>query len=337
MDSRFSERNPPTFGIMRRLTPINAPGLTAGVVRVSDLREAGVKRWRCYANDLDVPVRGTRAHPNVDGTSWEARASGLQLLLSEGQFISRRSAARLLEIPIPWEPADPNRLVQFEVGAIRSRRPPEMRSVIGHQVQPGVLSEVPAAPYWLPTPADVWALMGGVVGVDDLIIAGDHLISKVRKNPTPGCTFEQLAEAVGRFKGSRGIGRLRAALPHVRDGVASPPETQVRLFVVRAGFPEPLPHCPVPTPGRILHADLGYPQWRIAIEYDGAYHFENGADQAKFDIERCERMRDAGWEVLNLTSHDLRNPKPFLARLARKIEGARQRGAADEYAGLLPA
>lgn len=308
---------------MRRLAPIHVPGLSAEVVRVSELREAGVKRWRRYRSDLDVPIRGTRASPNIDGTTWKARAAGLQLVLTPGQFVSRRSAAQLLEIPIPWVPVDPHAPVQFEVGAVRPRRPPDRRGVIGHQLLPGVLSTVPAAPDWLPEPADVWALMGAVVGVDDLIIAADHLISKVRKKPTPGCTLEQLADAVDRFKGCRGVGQLREALPQVRTGVASPPETKVRLSVVRAGLPEPLTNCPVQTPERQLHADLGYPQWHIAIEYDGAYHFENGAEQAKFDNDRRERMRDAGWEVLVLTSRDLRNLKPFLARLERKINSAR--------------
>lgn len=330
MESRFTEGNPLTFDFMRRLSPINAPGLTAAVVRVSDLSAAGVKRWRRYASDLDVPIRGTRAGPAVDGTTWEARAAGLQLLLSAGQFVSRRSAAQLLEIPVPWVPMGPDDSARLEVGAVRPRRPPEARPVVGHQVQPGVLSEVPTAPDWLPHPADVWGLMAAVVGVDDLIIAGDHLISKVRKRRSPGCTLERLADTVERFKGCPGIGRLREALPQIRSGVASPPETQVRLFVVRAGLPEPMTNCPVETPGRILHADLGYPHWRIAIEYDGAYHFENGADQAKFDHDRRERMRDAGWYVLTLTSHDLRDPQPFLARLARNIDRARASHSASK-------
>lgn len=313
---------------MRPLSPINAPGLTAEVVRVSELRDAGVKRWRRYCSDLDVPMRGTRASPNIDGTTWKARAAGLQLVLTPGQFVSRRSAAKLLEIPIPWAPEGPSVPIQFEVGAVRPRRPPDRRGVIAHQVLPGVLNSVPAAPNWLPEPADVWALMGAVVGVEDLVIAADHLISQVRKKQTPGCTFDQLVDAVDRFTGCRGVGRLREALPQVRGGVASPPETKVRLEVIRAGLPEPLTNCPVQTPGRRLHADLGYPQWRIAIEYDGAYHFENGAEQAKFDNERRERMRDAGWEVLVLTSHDLRNLRPFLARLTRKINTARLKHSA---------
>ncbi|MHA3683504.1 endonuclease domain-containing protein [Leucobacter sp. HY1908] len=308
---------------MRRLAPIQAPGLTAPVVRVSDLSAAGVKRWRRYGSDMVVPIRGTRARPGTDGTTWEARVTGLQLLLTEGQFLSRRTAARLLKIPLPWEPVNPSALIRFEVGAVRPRRPPEMREVMGHQVQPGVLSGLPSAPDWLPHPADAWALLAAVVGLDDLIIAGDHLISTVRKDPSPSCTFEELTGAVARFKGCPGAARMREALPQIRPGVASPPETELRLLVMRAGLPEPVTNCPVLTPERTLHADLGYPQWRIAIEYDGAYHFENGAAQAKFDTARRERMRAAGWRVLTFTSIDMRDPVETLRRISEAITEAR--------------
>ncbi|MHA3683583.1 hypothetical protein ACXR2W_04950 [Leucobacter sp. HY1908] len=127
-----------------------------------------------------------------------------------------------------------------------------------------------------------------------------------------------------RFARCQGVQKLRTAMAHVRHGVASPPETHLRLLIVRSGFEEPLTNCPVVTPEGTLHSDLGYPKWRIAIEYEGGYHFENGPGQRKFDNERCERMRDAGWTVLTLTSIELKSPGRFLRRLARAIDRARQ-------------
>ena len=304
---------------MRRLTPINAPGLKTDVVHVSQLRAAGVKHWRINARDLDAPMRGTRASPAVDGSTFEARAGAMQLLLSKGQFLSRRSAAQLLKMPIQ------DHRGPLEVGAVRPRRPPERPQVVGHQVQPGLLATTPEAPLWLPSPEETWALLAPVTSKKNLVVVGDHLISTTRKSTGPGCTIEQLTEAVGRFTRCRGVERLREALALVRPGVASPPETLLRLLIVEAGFPEPVTNCPVQTFERELHADLGYPQWCIAIEYDGAYHFENGAPQAKFDDERRESMRDAGWIVIQLTSLSLRSPGRFLRRLAREIARAQNR------------
>lgn len=327
---------------MKRLSPINIPGLTATVAPVSELLEAGVKRWRLYSDDLDAPLWGTRAAPNVDGRTLETRVEALRILLTEGQFISRRSAARCLGIPTPpppsWEKpllkhgrGLPKRLLVagevptnplLEVGAIRPRRAPMRAGLSWHQLRPNVLKEMPAAPHWLPAPEDVWALLGAVCSVDDLIVAGDHLISTTRRSEGAKCTLEQLTCAADRFTGCVGVGKLRVALPQVRAEVASPAETWCRLLIVRAGLPEPVTNCSVPVEGRVLHADLGYPQWRIAIEYDGAYHFEGGARQAKFDNDRHERMRDAGWYVLVVTSIDQERPQGFLARLARAIERA---------------
>lgn len=310
-------------GRMRRLTPIHAPGLSAEVVRVSDLREAGVKRWRLNAADLGVPTYGMRAAPGVDGTAWATRVAGLQLVLSEGQFVSRCSAARLLLFPLPWRLSGGAPKAPIEVGAVRPRRPPERRGVTGHQVQPGVLRSTPSAPDWLPDPADVWGLLGASLGVDDLIIVGDHLISQVSRAPGPRCTPADMLDTVSRFAGAHKIDRLRQALQQVRAGVASPSETLTRLTIVRAGFPEPETQCPVATAERTYHADLGYPQWRIAIEYDGQYHFDGGDAQLDFDNERREAMKDAGWVVLSLTSVDLRDPTRFLRRLRRAIARAR--------------
>lgn len=78
----------------------------------------------------------------------------------------------------------------------------------------------------------------------------------------------------------------------------------------------------MPTAGRELHADLGYPRLRIAIDYEGAYHFENGTEQARRDVERYEAMVAAGWRVLRVTALDLRDPSSFLKRLADAIAEA---------------
>jgi very-short-patch-repair endonuclease len=80
----------------------------------------------------------------------------------------------------------------------------------------------------------------------------------------------------------------------------------------------------VRTSARTYYADLGYPRWRIAIEYDGAYHFDGDPGRARFDNDRIEAMIDANWRVLRLTAHDLRDPSQFLKRLDVAINKARR-------------
>ena len=334
---------------MQPLKPIQLQGSRFTVATTQQLLAAGIIPWRLRASDLEAPMRGVRTAPDIDGFSADAKAAALKLVLTPGQFISRRSAAELLGIPTPKPPntvipassriqpappstnpqrprpkqrAHPPVFMSWEVGAVRPRRPPERIGLQGHQIQPGVLSRLPAGPDWLPTPADTWALMAAVVTVEELIVAADHLVSTTRKSKSPGCTLEELQDALNRFARCQGVHRMREALTRTRLGVASPPETLTRLAIVHAGLPEPITNCPVPTRERTLHADLGYPHWRIAIEYDGAYHFENGARQAKFDTARRELMRHAGWRVFTLTSLDLKDPTDFLIGLREAINAA---------------
>lgn len=60
--------------------------------------------------------------------------------------------------------------------------------------------------------------------------------------------------------GLPGIGRARRELRAVRDGVDRPKETELRLLVVRLGFPEPQVQCPVRGLGwRVIQID----QWGL--------------------------------------------------------------------------
>jgi len=99
-------------------------------------------------------------------------------------------------------------------------------------------------------------------------------------------------------------------------------ESRLRLLILAAGFSEPETSCPVPVAGEILHADLGYRELKIAIEYEGSYHFEGGAEQARRDIARHEAMRAAGWNVLLVTALDMRDPRNFLSRLVAALGAA---------------
>lgn len=302
---------------MRPLSPINAPGVTGSVARVSTLRAAGVPKWRLYAEDVPRVLHGVAVVPGLDPESLAVRVSALHVLMRPGRFISRRTAAELYEIPLIRSGGP------LSVGAIRPQRPPKHREIAGHQLRPGALSELPGAPSWLPRPADVWGLLAACSSPDELVVAGDFLVSGASRYEAPLCRLQELESTVQRFEGCTGVAALRTALPLLRTGVESPSETLLRLRITAAGLPEPRTCCPVPVLGRVLHADLGYPELRIAIDYDGEYHFDSGVEQRRRDNARREAMRDAGWTVLVVTAIDLRDPREFLARLANAIARAR--------------
>lgn len=304
---------------MRTPKPLHFPPCTAHVLTSAELRALGVSRRRSYASDLSRPIRGVVAAPGLDPAAHDTLLAAVRAIFDEGHFFSRRTAASELEIPVRASGA-------IEVGAVRPRKPRRRAEIAGHQLRPGVLRELPQGPLWLPHPADAWGLLAAVGDIGELVAAGDFLISGKSRYAIPACAREELEETVQRFHGIRGIDRLKQALPLLRAGVESPAESSLRLVIVRAGLPTPLTSCPVETRGRLLYADLGYPELRIAIEYDGAYHFDGNVHRARLDNERIEAMVDAGWRVLRVTALDLKNPRKFLQRLVAAIQ---ERGAAS--------
>ena len=302
--------------LMRLPQPLYLPRETARLLTSSELRALGVSRGRSYSSDLSRPIRGVIAAPGLDPAAPDVLLAAVQAILDEGHFLSRRTAARELEIPVRASGL-------IEVGAVCPRKPRHRAELSGHQLRAGVLRELPQGPLWLPHPADVWGLLAAFGDTGELVAAGDFLISGKSRHSAPVCSRGELEETVQRFQGMRGIGQLKRALLLLCTGVESPAESDLRLVIVRAGLPTPQTSCPVETRDRLLHADLGYPDLRIAIECDGAYHFDGSVHNARLDNERIEAMIDAGWRVLRATGLDLRDPRNFLRRL---VEAIQQRG-----------
>jgi hypothetical protein len=115
--------------------------------------------------------------------------------------------------------------------------------------------------------------------------------------------------------GLRGLNEAGLVLRAARDGVDSPKETELRLLVVEAGFPEPRTQCPVLLGGRtVARLDLGWPEHRVGLEYDGAVHRERR--QHSRDLDRHNAIRTAGWTVLQVDQRILDRAGDLLARLA---------------------
>ena len=83
-------------------------------------------------------------------------------------------------------------------------------------------------------------------------------------------------------------------------------ETRVRLLLVLAGMPEPVPgHVIRDEHGEwIAQVDLAYPAQRIAIEYHGDVH-RLSRGRWRSDVTKAELLRSLGWTVIILTADDL--------------------------------
>jgi Protein of unknown function (DUF559) len=119
-------------------------------------------------------------------------------------------------------------------------------------------------------------------------------------------TFDSLRAVVGRHAQRPGGRRARRVIDLADPGSQSPPESHLRVRLVLAGLPRPVTQHPVVLPsGLALHPDLAWPQYKVAVEYDGHWHAD--ADQLHRDRLRLNKLAGAGWIVLHVTSRRLQH------------------------------
>lgn len=150
-------------------------------------------------------------------------------------------------------------------------------------------------------PEDVFIDLATRLPRDALVAVGDALVGGWHGPPL--CTLAQLRSAVSGRRYLRSRSTLEDACRLIRETVDSPQETHLRLWIIRRGLPEPEVHPQVycPTLGRVVEPDLGYRRAQLALEYEGAHHFDSKEQWAR-DIARDEALQAAGWTVLKVTS-----------------------------------
>ena len=285
---------------------------------LADARAVGVSQKRTRANDLEIPFRGVRAVAgDLPGLSRLVRAYAARM--PAGQFYSHTTAAQLLGIPLPPHTAQDSHL---HVSTVAPERAPRMTGVVGHtaSVRPDLWIIDGVA---VTSPVTTWCDLATMLGLDDLIAAGDYLLGTLR----PPATMSELTHAVDRRPGHRGAQRLRQALLWVRPRVESRQETRLRLLILRAGFPEPDTNVYLPLrPGRKrVRGDLVYPKYRVLLEYDGEQHRTNSAQYAR-DVERLDDVMADGWRVIRVLKET-----PTSEILARLDDALRARGWRPDY------
>jgi hypothetical protein len=118
-------------------------------------------------------------------------------------------------------------------------------------------------------------------------------------------SIEDVLLLAKRYQGARGLKALRAALPLVDGGAASPRETWLRLLYIDAGLPRPTTQIPiVEGRGRLVRmADMGWEEFMVVSEYDGDQHRTNRRQYTK-DVRSLRKARELGWIVDQVIKED---------------------------------
>lgn len=135
-------------------------------------------------------------------------------------------------------------------------------------------------------------------------------------------TAEDLDHLIGRRLGCHGARRARRVFRLADGGAQSPAESTLRVRLLVRGFPRPRTQFPVPVGGAVLHPDLAWPEYMVAIEYDGLWH--NEAEQFHRDRRRLNRLSASGWIVLHVTAQRMRTD--FAGLTSELADVLKQRG-----------
>lgn len=291
---------------------------------VADARALGVPARRLRAKDLDAPLRGVRVPAFFRGQA-DATCRALVDALPPGAAFSHLTALRLWHVEVPW-PHDAD--TDIHVIVPESATDPQRTGIRTHTHRRPLipLTELRGLPVVMSEHA--WLLMAHTLPADELVVLGDAMLRRVGSLSTE----ERLQEAVARCPPrTRGVRRLREALPLLRAGTDSSMETRARMVLVRDGLACPEVNQDVRDDAGVFLArpDMIYRAEKVAIEYDGDVHRTDRA-QWRRDIARRQALEAAGWRVVTATADDvLRHPERFVAWVRRAL--AQQRSMAAHH------
>lgn len=138
--------------------------------------------------------------------------------------------------------------------------------------------------------------------------------------------LEDLAAYAGDRPAVRSVRQVGKVLAAADRRSESPMETRLRLLLVAAGVHGLVPQWTVRTAtGRfVARLDLAIPELKIAIEYDGAWHWK----QRRSDDRRRDAVRGLDWTVLVFSAEDYyRHPDQLVRDVVAAIARASSRSA----------
>jgi hypothetical protein len=226
-------------------------------------------------------------------------------VLPEEALASHRTAAAILGAPV-----DASSPMEFAVppGVYRPRR----RGIRVHVRDLGPQDRTVLAGLPLTSGPQTWLDLAAVLAPDDLVVVGDALYRQGHLDA------RALGERLARAGGVRGVSRARRLASQLTPLAASRPESLVRFWLWDAGLPAPVPQVPLlDRGGRVVaHADLGYPDWKVLVEYEGRHHAD--PEQWRRDIERYSLTAADGWLLVRL-GHVHLSPKTVVDRVGRAL------------------
>lgn len=298
----------------------NSIGTAPAPQTISLARDGVVTRHNFQRLGLQRVLRGAYAvAPSASGDEWaHRRADWLNRVRAVMAFYGNSevvlygaTALQVLGVQLPERLQDWTR-VHVLVGSAARR--PTRAGVVAHcAVRPiRTWRRIDGLPVL--NPVEHWLQMSGAT-LNEMVEIGDGFVR--RRGPL--MTRAKMRKSLDGCAGLRGVKLAEHAFKLVMTGTDSIYETRTRLVLVDAGLPTPSvnPSIWCPSVGMAYHADMGYEQARVAVEYDGLVHVGDRF-QMTIDADRRRNLQDAGWLIITVTAAGLRQPQDIV----RSVENA---------------
>lgn len=304
----------------RRRRPRDYPLPTRGMKheRLAEVLARRDIRHATSAGELLSPGHGLYIPPRQDAPA-QHLATLEALCHGTPHLISHHTAASLWGIV--QEELRPPFHMTAPAGGSRIKRPELVTAHRSHVADADRL-ELQGLP--VTSAARTWVDIALGVPLFEAVIYADRCRRRGRpeygEDPQPLASGPELEAALRRRGSTRGIVNARHALELSRDGVDSPQETRLRLYMDQAGFPRPQVNAWIcdEQGRRAVQPDLTIWEYRIAIQYEG-WEYHTDLDQMAKDIRRQERTEALGWVEVRITREHMRHGG---AQAVRKIRQA---------------
>ncbi|MEU6078062.1 hypothetical protein [Micromonospora sp. NPDC047074] len=269
----------------------------------ADARLARDHALACRAAALRLPPEAVVAGPSAAYLHGVGHAASftddVHVIVPRAMRLGQQRGLRVHSTGPAMSPRAPARADRASGGLCVATRPPATGLSVADLRTAGLpASTDPATAAW---ETAVWLEPLRAVGIVDTMLR-QGLTSR-----------DALADIAGRNADRPGGRRARWVFGLADPGARSPGESELRVRLVLAGLPRPAARHPIRVAaGLVLHADLAWPAFRVAVAHDGQQAEAGGGD-----LDRIARLVGAGWLVLPVTGRRLRHDFPGVLREAR--------------------
>ncbi len=279
--------------------PVDGESTGDRIVRVTRDGGAGLTYDELRAKRFRAPSRGVRIDTSAEPGDHDRIDAGLSGAVDRA-VVTDVDAARLWGLPLPpWMQDVDKRPVSLAVSAGTAE--PQRVGVRGRRLRLPEEHVTEVDGRRVTTPARTWLDCAAEMPVANVVAMGDFGLAR---SLMASAELRALLRWAYR---RRGVAVARRAFPLLDPAAASPGESVTRVQLMAEGVPRPVcNHDVIESGGWLARVDMAWPEFRVAVEYDGLVHLEEG--QRRRDAQRRNLLQEHGWIVITATADDHRRP-----------------------------